>query len=224
LLTLFNGSIQQREFLCPVMILVTLVVAHTACLPLSRAQNPLDQVLASTPTDKSATLLRGGPGAFGAPRGNGATHAGVDLVANKSSSDKSIYRVMAPSDATVAYARLNGSETTGYGYTLILDHRNGVYTLYAHLAINASKALVKRGNRVHQGQVIGYLADLTNNERSSGNVRADVVKPYDKIQLHLESFNAPSGRSSDGSIEPIKRGATLIDPTLRLKALGYQSY
>lgn len=40
---------------------------------------------------------------------------------------------------------------TGYGYNLIIDHGNGKQTLYAHL----SRILVKAGERVTKGSVIG---------------------------------------------------------------------
>lgn len=184
----------------------------------------IDQVIATTPTLKSASLLRGGAGAFGAPRGSGHAHQGVDIVANQSSEDKSIYQVRATSDGTVAHCQINGSATTGYGYTIVIDHQNDFYTLYAHLAISASSGLVTLGQAVSQGDVIGYLADLANGEKSSGNVLSEVVAPYDKIQLHIECFEAPSGRSSSGLLKDIKDGCTLDDPTFRLKALGYQSF
>jgi hypothetical protein len=183
----------------------------------------IDDVISTTPTLTNASLLRGGPGAFGSPRGAGHTHQGVDIVANQSSADKTIYQVRATSDGKIAYCRVNGSASTGYGYTVVIDHQNGFYTLYAHLAINASTGVVGMGQAVAQGDIIGYLADLANGEKSSGNVLADVVAPYDKIQLHIECFEAPQGRSSTGALSDIKDGCTLDDPTLRLTALGYQS-
>jgi hypothetical protein len=184
----------------------------------------VDDAIAITPTLTSTTLLRGGPGAFGAPRGDGATHQGVDVVANQSSNDKSIYQVRATATGQVAYAQINGSATSGYGYTVVIDHQNGFYTLYAHLAINASAGLAAVGQAVSQGDIIAYLADLANGEKSSGNVLASVVAQYDKIQLHIECFEAPQGRSSTGTLAVIKQGSTLDDPTTRLTVLGYQSF
>ena len=42
---------------------------------------------------------------------------------------------------------------SGYGNVIILDHGNGVSTLYAHL----SKILVNQGNTVKKGEVIGLV-------------------------------------------------------------------
>ena len=184
----------------------------------------IQDIFKTPPTLTTASLLRGGPGAFGAPRGAGKTHQGVDIVSNQSSMDKSVYQVLATADGLVAYAMINGTATTGYGYTLVVDHQNGFYTLYAHLAINASWGIVTLGQAVSQGDIIGYLADLANGEKSSGNVLANVVAPYDKIQLHIECFEAPAGRSSTGALSDIKGGSTLDDPTASLMSLGYATY
>jgi murein DD-endopeptidase MepM/ murein hydrolase activator NlpD len=179
--------------------------------------------IATAPTDVSCSLLRGAEGAFGAPRTGGKTHQGVDLVANQSSADRNIYRVMATGNGVVAYARNNGKNPTdGYGYTVVIDHRNGFYTLYAHLAPNASAGIVSVGQSVAAGDVIGYLADLNNNEMSSGNARQ--IAPYLRIQLHFECFETPAGASSTDGLGPIKSGATLDDPTAAILAFGYNSF
>jgi len=57
---------------------------------------------------------------------------------------------------TPIYAAESGTVTTagwsrgGYGYYLIVDHGNGMQTLYAH----ASKLYVKKGEKVSRGQTI----------------------------------------------------------------------
>lgn len=190
-----------------------------------QAQNPdIGTAIRVTPTVTGTTLLRGGPGAYLHNRGGGKLHSGVDIVANQSSQDRSTYRVMASGDGVVAYARVNGGEDQGYGYTVVVDHGTGLYTQYSHLATNASLNLVRVGDPVRAGDVIGYLADLSAGELSSGNVRADVVAQYDKIQLHFEVFRAPTGRTSTAALGTLKTGSTLIDPTGRLVQLGYASF
>jgi murein DD-endopeptidase MepM/ murein hydrolase activator NlpD len=100
-----------------------------------------------------------------------------------------------------------------------------VYTLYAHLAQVASANVVTVGSSVKLGQTVGYMADPAIRELSSGNVLAEVVGKYDKIQLHFEEFRAPSGRSSQGLISDIKGlDFQLIDPTKDLSGLGYKVY
>lgn len=196
--------------------LVLCLVACTVIAPSSHAD-----VLA--PTSTSTFLLRGGPGAYGSPRAGGKAHNAVDIVANQSSPDRETYKVVAVQAGKIAYARMNGSATSGYGHTIIVDHGDGTYALYAHLAPGASGTRAI-GADVIQGDVIGYVADLSAGEKSSGNVASCVVAPYDKLQLHFELFQAPAGRKSTGAIGPIKEGSTPIDPTPRLRALGYKEY
>jgi hypothetical protein len=186
---------------------------------------PAFQVIAPaiSPTLIPHTVMRGGPGAFASSRGN-ALHKGVDIVAVESSTDKSIYVVRAVAGGLVAYAQFNGEAAeSGYGYTVVIDHGDGLYTLYAHMATLASGGLVSVNQEVESGQVIGYMADLANGEKSSGNVLANVVAPYDKIQLHFEEFTAAVGRRSSTSIAVLKEGGELKDPTADLKNLGYTS-
>jgi murein DD-endopeptidase MepM/ murein hydrolase activator NlpD len=134
-------------------------------------------IIKKTPTIVNNTLLRGDVGVFGAPRANGKSHVGVDIVANQLSSDKSVYSVRAVRDGIVAYAKFNGENAEeGYGYTVVLDHGDGTYTLYAHLATLASSGVVKVADSVTSGQTIGYMADPANNEMSSGNVLGPSVK------------------------------------------------
>lgn len=184
----------------------------------------IDDVISISPTLTADSALRGGAGVFGASRGPGKTHQGVDIVANQSSNDKSTYQVRAVSAGQIAYAQINGSATTGYGYTVAIDHQNGFYTLYAHLSIAPSQGLVAIGQAVALGDIIGYMADLSTGQMSSGNVWSDVVAPFDKIQLHIECFEAPSGRTSTTTLSVLKQDCTIDDPTARLNALGYVTF
>lgn len=73
----------------------------------------------------------------------GEYHQGVD-IANKA--DTLIY---ATANGTVRYS----GWSYGYGTMIVIDHGYGISTLYAHTA----KSLVKIGDRVTRGQVIGYM-------------------------------------------------------------------
>jgi LysM repeat protein len=88
-------------------------------------------------------------GPFG-PRGRHAHHEGIDI--DGSDGD----RIQAAASGTVAFAGSNGD----YGRTVIIDHGDGLRTLYGH----ASKLLVKEGDEVHAGDVIAAVGH-------SGNAR-----------------------------------------------------
>ncbi|PIE74211.1 MAG: hypothetical protein CSA19_00920 [Deltaproteobacteria bacterium] len=45
----------------------------------------------------------------------------------------------------------------GYGKTVIIQHKNGWRSLYAHL--NGYNRKARRGNKVRQGHVIGYMGN-----------------------------------------------------------------
>jgi murein DD-endopeptidase MepM/ murein hydrolase activator NlpD len=70
-------------------------------------------------------------------------HEGLDFSARKGSN------IYATADGKVLLAKYD----RGYGYTVEIDHGNGIITKYAHNAKN----LVKRGQRVERGDVIAYL-------------------------------------------------------------------
>lgn len=84
-------------------------------------------------------------------------HNGIDLVGYKSALD---YEV-AHSDGVVVGMRndYNKTDSTGtsYGNYVKIKHDNGYYTLYAHIKYNT--VTVKVGERVKQGQVIGYMGN-----------------------------------------------------------------
>lgn len=59
--------------------------------------------------------------------------------------------VMASSDATVDFV----GKQNGFGNLIVLKHRNGITTHYAHL--NGFASGISRGQEVSQGDVIGYV-------------------------------------------------------------------
>jgi murein DD-endopeptidase MepM/ murein hydrolase activator NlpD len=77
--------------------------------------------------------------------GKNAFHEGVDIRGERGE------KVFATAAGTVSKAFKNG----GYGNYVELDHGNGYRTVYAHL----QNYLVKPGERVEQGQVIGQVGD-----------------------------------------------------------------
>lgn len=85
-------------------------------------------------------------------RGVSAFHAGVDLAAPVGTP------VKASGDARVSRA----GKATGYGNLVVLDHGAGIETRYGHL----SRILVKEGQRIRRGEVIGLVGSTG---RSTGS-------------------------------------------------------
>jgi murein DD-endopeptidase MepM/ murein hydrolase activator NlpD len=71
-------------------------------------------------------------------------HAGIDFTAPRG------VEVYATADGVVAEVK---SELWGYGQHIIINHKNGYTTLYAHL----SKFKIKKGEKVKRGQLIGLV-------------------------------------------------------------------
>lgn len=106
---------------------------------------------------------------------------------------------------TPIYAAQNGVVTTvnanryasSYGYYCIINHGNGYATLYAH---QNQVPIVKEGQTVQKGQVIGYVGSTG---RSTGNhlhfelrvngVRGDVLRLYPGM-----TFTSPKGGTIKG--------------------------
>lgn len=77
---------------------------------------------------------------------------GVDIEAQEGSQIQAVY------DGVVLYT----GWFKGYGNIIVLDHGHGYTTVYAH----ASEILVREGERVGQGQVIGRVGDTGSLEGS----------------------------------------------------------
>jgi murein DD-endopeptidase MepM/ murein hydrolase activator NlpD len=75
--------------------------------------------------------------------GEGAFHRGVDISSEIGT------RIIAPADGVVRFADF----MNGYGRTVLLDHGNGISTLYGHM----SGFAVSPGQLVHRGDTVGYV-------------------------------------------------------------------
>jgi murein DD-endopeptidase MepM/ murein hydrolase activator NlpD len=103
-------------------------------------------------------------------------HSGVDVAAEEGQ------EVQAPNNATVALV-----DNQFYsGNSVILDHGQGIYTMFFHL----SKVLVKEGQQVNKGDVIALVGSTG---RSTGahlhwgvRVQGARVNPLELIKLKLD--------------------------------------
>jgi murein DD-endopeptidase MepM/ murein hydrolase activator NlpD len=110
-------------------------------------------------------------------------HKGIDL---------STYRSGDPIVATADGQVVTVDWDDGFGNYVIIKHKHGYYTRYAHML----SSRVKVGQRVQQGEVIGYIG---NTGLSTGphlhyevHIGSDVVDPYKYI--NIRSSIAKQGR------------------------------
>ncbi len=96
--------------------------------------------------------------------GEGAFHRGVDISAEYGT------RIIAPADGIVRFADF----MNGYGRAVMIDHGNGVSTLYGHM----SGFAVTPGQYVRRGDAVGYVGQ---SGRSTG--------PHLHYEVRL--FNTP---------------------------------
>ena len=105
--------------------------------------------------------------------GEGAFHSGVDIGSSYGA------QIIAPADGTVTFSDQLG----GYGRAIMIDHGNGISTRYGHL----SGFAVTAGQRVHRGDVIGYVGE---SGRSTGphlhyevRINDTPVNPYKYLRI-----------------------------------------
>ncbi len=110
------------------------------------------------------------------PFGVTRQHGGTDICVSPSSYGK---KIVAVKDGTVILANTN-AYSSSYGKYIIIDHGNGIHTLYGH----CSSLLVSEGQRVTQGQ---HIANIGATGRVTG------------AHLHFEVRIA----QSNGSVERV---------------------
>jgi murein DD-endopeptidase MepM/ murein hydrolase activator NlpD len=121
--------------------------------------------------------------------GEGAFHAGIDIATAYGTP------VRAPADGYVQMA----GPANGYGREMILDHGQGITTVYGHL----SGFAVTAGQQVKRGQVIGYVGSAG---RSTGphlhyevRIRNTPVNPHKYLRETMEQQVAAGGTALPGT-------------------------
>lgn len=107
--------------------------------------------------------------------GEGAFHRGLDISSEYGT------RIIAPADGIIRFADF----MNGYGRTVIIDHGNGVSTLYGHL----SGFAITPGQLVRRGDAVGYVGQ---SGRSTGphlhyevRILNTPVNPYKYLRFSL---------------------------------------
>lgn len=96
--------------------------------------------------------------------GEGAFHRGIDISGDIGT------RIIAPADGVVEYSDM----MNGYGRAVMIDHGNGITTLYGHM----SGFAVTPGQVIHRGDTVGYVGQ---SGRSTG--------PH--LHYEVRIFNTP---------------------------------
>ncbi len=109
---------------------------------------------------------------FHASRGRRG-HGAIDICAGKGTP------VAAAADGMVSIVSNNGKGFRGYGKIVILDHGNGMHTVYAH----CDDILVKMGQRVKQGD---FIATVGRTGRATTNLLHFEVRLTGKKQDPLK--------------------------------------
>ncbi|MCI5157652.1 MAG: hypothetical protein D3906_04290 [Candidatus Electrothrix sp. AUS1_2] len=111
-----------------------------------------------------------------------AFHAGIDLKG------KTGQKVKATADGVV---KVSSYEKNGFGNVVILHHGNGYETVFGHL----SKRLVKAGEKVQRGQLLGLMG---NTGRSTGphlhyevRYKGEPINPKKYLSVAKLSFTVP---------------------------------
>jgi murein DD-endopeptidase MepM/ murein hydrolase activator NlpD len=140
--------------------------------------------------------------------GGGAMHAGVDMAGAMGEP------VYASANGTVLQAGRSG----GYGNLVELGHGKGIDTRYGHL----SAILVKPGQRVKQGEIVGRMGSTG---RSTGThlhyeVRVDGRAVNPRPFLDASSFVLAAQGEALGNDAPQDFGPVLEDDTVTAAADG----
>ncbi|MEQ9145653.1 MAG: M23 family metallopeptidase [Parvibaculaceae bacterium] len=123
-------------------------------------------------------------------------HSGTDFAAPRGTP------IYAAGNGTIEMAQRNG----GYGNYVRIRHANGYQTAYAHM--NGFGRGIRKGVRVRQGQVIGYVGSTG---RSTGpHLHYEVIRNGSKV--NPQRIRVPTGRTLSGEeLAAFQQARTSID-------------
>lgn len=87
--------------------------------------------------------------------GENYNHKGIDIV--KSSNDLEYIIAIAKGKVIKTVINIKGFKENSYGNHVIIEHANGIKTLYAHMKFGS--IVVKKGDIIEKGKAIGYMGN-----------------------------------------------------------------
>jgi len=161
-------------------------VVAAACTPSTPSQGQARRPSPTGPPEREMVFPFATPvwfsDTFGAPRSGGRQHAGQDLMAPK------MTPLVATADAEVTWLRWTDDGNAG-NYLVLTDAQGWKYS-YMHLnndtpgtddgANRYDQAFadgIRRGQRVRAGELIGWVGDSGNAERTSPHLHFELARP-----------------------------------------------
>ena len=178
-------------------------------------QTPAQQAGSNWPAPGNFTVNRAdkageGEGEFGTPRAGGRDHKGIDING----------QVGDPIESFGPGKVIFSGTMRGYGNTVVIQHDNGLQSLYAHLDSRS----VEVDARVTENTVIGRMGRSGNTpsagdthlhfeirENSNGVVLGGTaVDPRDHLTVPGQTRNAPADPMADGVLKHGERGDAVV--------------
>jgi len=141
-----------------------------------------------TPISHARVSSHFNPGRFHPVLHKIRSHKGTDFVARPGTS------IMTTGNGTVKFIGRKG----GYGRTVVIQHREGYSTLYAHMS--RYKKGLKKGDKVYQSDIIGYVGssglatgphlhyELRQNNKPMDSMRASLPNSMSLSSRELQDF------------------------------------
>jgi len=183
--------------------------------PAPAQQTPAQQAGSNWPAPGNFTINRAdkageGEGEFGTPRAGGRDHKGIDING----------RVGDPIESFGPGKVIFSGTMRGYGNTVVIQHDNGLQSLYAHLDSRS----VAVDARVTENTVIGRMGRSGNTpsagdthlhfeirENSNGVILGGTaVDPRNHLTIPGQTRNAPADPMADGVLKHGERGDAVV--------------
>ena len=187
-----STTVRFAALLAATTIIITGLQTAGAPTPAKAERQDTDFTLSVFPVNADEVTFRD---SWGERRSGGRRHKGTDIVAERGS------EILAVADGIVTemdYHHLSG-------FYLTIDHGDGAETMYLHLnndthgtddgrggTVTAYYPTLVVGSEVSAGDVVAYLGDSGNSERTTPNTHFEIIidgtkiDPYPHLQKALE--------------------------------------